>query len=160
VSAGRAAEAGGHRLAHHVVIGAPRPSVWRLVEEPEALMQWVHGLRSVRGPEGGPGGFALGATFEQRIRIGMMASTCRGEVVAFDAPASLGVRVQHALFRLAIDYEFRATGRRTEVACSAEIEGAALGTVVPRRKVEAVTLEILEDHLAALKALAEGHAPR
>jgi carbon monoxide dehydrogenase subunit G len=160
VSAGRAAEAGGHRLAHQVVIGVPRPSVWRLVEEPEALMQWVHGLRSVTSPEGRPGGFALGATFEQRIRIGMIASSCRGEVIAFDAPSSLGVQVQHALFRLVIDYRFRAAGRQTEVACSAAIEGAALGTVVPRRKVEAVTFEILEEHLAALKALAEGGQAR
>ena len=53
-----------HRLAHHVSIAAPRARVWRLVEEPEALVQWVHGLTAVKAPDGAPGGFALGATFD------------------------------------------------------------------------------------------------
>lgn len=154
--AGQRASAEPHWLEHRVRIGAPRPKVWRLVEEPESLMQWVHGLRSVTAAGGGPGGFALGATFVQRVKIGLVPSACQGEVTAFEAPSRLAVVVRHSLFELDIGYEFTADGgRATKVVCQAAVHGLALGTVIPRRKVEAVTSELLEEHLAALRALAE-----
>ncbi len=157
MTAGRAASSGAHQLEHRVLIAAPRDRVWRLVEEPDALMQWVHGLRSVKAPDGGPGGFALGATFVQRVKIGLVPSACRGEVTVFDAPSRLAVVVHHSLFQLDIGYAFTNGGRRaTEVICQASVHGLALGTVIPRRKVEAVTSELLEEHLSALQALAEG----
>lgn len=137
-------------------IDAPRNRVWRLVEDPEALMQWVHGMTSVSASDGGPGGFALGATFVQRVRIGLVSSACRGEVTAFEPPSRLAVVVHHALFELDIEYDFDAIARQTEVVCVASVHGRALGTVIPRRKVEQVTFALLEEHLAALRALAEG----
>jgi len=156
VTAGRAASSGAHRLEHRVLIAAPRNRVWRLVEDPDALMQWVHGLRSVTARDGGPGGFALGATFVQRVKIGLVSSACNGEVTAFEAPSRLAVVVHHALFALDIGYDFAASGRQaTNVVCQASVHGLALGTVIPRRKVEAVTSELLEEHLSALQALAE-----
>jgi len=156
VRAGQRASADPHWLQHRVRIGAPRDRVWRLVEEPESLMQWVHGLRSVTAADGGPGGFALGATFVQRVKIGLVPSACQGEVTAFEAPSRLAVVVRHSLFELDIGYDFAAEGSRaTRVVCQAAVHGLALGTVIPRRKVEAVTSELLEEHLAALRALAE-----
>jgi len=149
-----------HRLEHRVVIAAPRDDVWALVEDPDALMTWVHGLRSVTAANGMPGGFALGATFVQRVRIGLVATACRGEVTAFVPPSSLAVVVHHALFDLDIEYQFAAAGRGTEVACKAAVHGRALGTVIPRAKVEAVTSALLAEHLAALQALAEGSSTR
>lgn len=149
-----------HRLEHRVVIAAPRERVWRLVEDPAALMQWVHGLRSVTAPGGGPGGFTLGATFVQRVRIGLVATACRGEVTAFTAPSGLTVVVHHALFDLDMAYAFRAGGRRTTVSCRAAVHGRALGVVIPRTRVKEVTGRLLEDHLGALRTLAEGTQPR
>jgi len=153
-------QAGPHRLAHRVSIAASRARVWRLVEDPEALVQWVHGLTAVKGPDGAPGGFALGATFVQRVRIGLIASPCRGEVTAFAAPERLSVVVHHALFDLDIGYEFVAAARQTRVRCEAAVHGRALGTVVPRSKVEQVTSDLLVEHLEALRSLAEGGAFR
>ena len=155
MSAARAEPEGAHRLSHRVLIAAPRPKVWRLVEDPEALMQWVDGLRSVDAPPGSSGGFVLGATFVQRIRLGPVPSACQGEVIESVPPARLGVRIRHALFGLSIAYDFAAEGRRTAVSCRASVQGAVLGKVVPRHKVERVTRELLAEHLAALKALAE-----
>ncbi len=151
----RSVPADAHRLDHRVVIEAPRGRVWRLVEDPAALMQWVHGMRSVTSADGSPGGFALGATFVQRIRIGLVPTPCRGEVTEFKPQSRLAVVVHHALFDLDIGYKFAAVGHRTEVTCHAAVHGRALGTVIPRSKVEEVADEILEDHLGALKALAE-----
>jgi len=144
-----------HRLDHRVLIDAPRARVWTLVEDPAALLQWVHGMRSVTAADGSPGGFALGATFVQRIRIGLVPTACRGEVTEFQPKSKLAVVVHHALFDLDIAYQFAAVGQRTEVTCHAAVHGRALGTVLPRAKVERVADEILEDHLGALKALAE-----
>lgn len=153
----RTVPAGAHLLEHRVTIGAPRARVWRLVEDPDALTQWVHGLTSVSAAGGGPGGFALGATFVQRVRIGLVATACRGEVTLFEAPSRLAVIVHHTLFELGIAYAFDQEGRgSTVVSCEASVHGRALGTVIPRRKVEQVTSELLEEHLAALRALAEG----
>ena len=144
-----------HRLDHRVLIDAPRAHVWTLVEEPAALMEWVHGMRSVTAADGGPGAFALGATFVQRIRIGLVPTPCRGEVTEFQPQSRLAVVVHHALFDLDIGYKFVAVGQRTEVTCHAAVHGRALGAVLPRAKIERVADEILEDHLGALKALAE-----
>jgi carbon monoxide dehydrogenase subunit G len=144
-----------HRLERRIVIAAPRDQVWGLVEDPEALMQWVHGLQSVTSASGMSGGFALGATFVQRIRIGLVPTACRGEVVECVPPGRLAVVVHHALFDLDIRYDFKAAGRRTEVSCSAAVRGRALGTVIPRHKVEEVTAGILTEHLDALRTLAE-----
>lgn len=151
----RSVPADAHRLDHRVVIEASRSHVWRLVEDPAALMQWVHGMRSVTSADGSPGGFALGARFVQRIRIGLVPTPCRGEVTEFKPQSRLAVVVHHALFDLDIAYKFAAVGQRTEVTCHAAVHGRALGTVIPRSKVEEVADEILEDHLGALKALAE-----
>lgn len=151
----RSVPADAHRLDHRVVIAAPRSRVWQLVEDPAALMRWVHGMRSVTSADGSPGGFALGARFVQRIRIGLVPTPCRGEVTEFKPQSRLAVVVHHALFDLDITYNFAAVGQRTEVACHAAVHGRALGTVIPRAKVEEVADAILEDHLGALKALAE-----
>lgn len=151
----RSVPADAHRLDHRVVIEASRSRVWQLVEDPAALMQWVHGMRSVTSADGSPGGFALGARFVQRIRIGLVPTPCRGEVTEFKPQSRLAVVVHHALFDLDIAYKFAAVGQRTEVTCHAAVHGRALGTVIPRSKVEEVADEILEDHLGALKALAE-----
>lgn len=155
----RAVPPDAHRLDHRVLVNAPRDRVWKLVEDPAALMQWVHGMKSVAGPDGRPGGFALGATFVQRIRIGLVPTACRGEVIHFQPPSRLDVVVHHALFDLDISYRFEAVGQQTEVACEAAVHGRALGTVVPRAKVEQVTNTILKDHLGALRTLAEGRRP-
>jgi uncharacterized protein YndB with AHSA1/START domain len=155
VTGQRSIPADAHRLDHRVVIAAPRGRVWKLVEDPAALMQWVHGMRSVTAADGRPGGFALGATFVQRIRIGLVPTPCRGEVTEFKPQSRLAVVVHHALFDLDIAYSFASVGQRTEVTCHAAVLGRALGTVLPRAKIERVADEILEDHLGALKALAE-----
>lgn len=155
----RAVPPDAHRLDHRVLINAPRERVWKLVEDPAALMQWVHGMKSVTGPDGRPGGFALGATFVQRIRIGLVPTSCRGEVIECQPPSRLAVVVHHALFDLDITYRFEAVGPQTDVTCQAAVHGRALGTVVPRAKVEEVTSAILENHLGALRALAEGRPP-
>jgi carbon monoxide dehydrogenase subunit G len=147
--------AGAHRLQQRISIAAPRDEVWSLVEDPDALMQWVHGLKSVTSAKGMPAGFALGATFVQRIRIGLIPTACRGEVVECVPPSRVAVVVHHSLFDLEISYDFAAVGRRTEVSCRAAIEGRALGTVIPRHKVEEVTADILTEHLDALRTLAE-----
>lgn len=154
------AEAPGHRLVHEVVVAAPRPAVWRLVEDAEALKSWVPGLRSVTAPDGEPGGFGPGATFVQRVRIGLLASACHGTVTEFVSPSRLAVTVRHALFDLDIGYAFAPLGQKTRVVCEAGLRGQALGTVVPRAAVERVTAGLLEEHLASLQALAEGRAGR
>lgn len=147
-------------MEHEVVVAAPRPSVWRLVEDAEALRAWVPGLRSVTTPDGEAGGFRLGATFVQRVRIGLIASACHGTVTEFDSPSRLAVTVSHSLFDLDIAYGFEARGRRTRVACQATIRGRALGSVVPLSAIERVTSELLAEHLAALQALAEERTSR
>lgn len=119
-------------------------------------MRWVDGLRSVAAPGGGPGGFSLGATFIQRVRLGPVESACRGEVTAFDAPSRLSVLVRHRLFELGMSYTFVADGRRTEVRCDAAVRGGALGAVLSRARLEARTSELLVEHLEALRSLAEG----
>ena len=160
MSGPRATAPGAHRLDHRVLIEAPLNRVWQLVEDPAALMQWVHGLRSVTGADGRPGGFATGATFVQRIRIGLVPTACRGEVTEFRPRTRLAVVVHHALFDLDIAYQFAEAGQRTEVTCRAAVHGRALGTVIPQGKVEQVTGGILEEHLAALRALAERRQAR
>ena len=155
MSATRKGAAAAHQLEQRIMIAAPRDDVWSLVEEPEALMQWVHGLQSVSSASGMSGGFALGATFVQRIRIGLIPTACRGEVVECVPPSRVAVVVHHALFDLDIAYDFTSVGRRTEVACQAVVRGKALGTVIPRSKVEEVTEGILTEHLEALRSLAE-----
>ena len=136
-----------HRLEQSLIIAAPRDAVWSLVEEPESLKQWVHGLQSVTSASGMPGGFSLGATFVQRIRVGLIPTACRGEVVECVPPSRLAVVVHHALFDLDIRYEFAAEGSRTLVTCRAGVHGRAMGTVIPRHKVEEVTADILAEHL-------------
>jgi carbon monoxide dehydrogenase subunit G len=155
VKSARRAAAAPHRLEQRLEIAAPRDEVWSLVEDPDALMQWVHGLQSVTSPSGMSGGFSLGATFVLRIRIGLIPTACRGEVVECVPPSRVAVVVHHSLFDLDISYSFAAAGRRTEVTCQAAVRGKALGSVIPRHKVEEVTAGILTEHLDALRALAE-----
>ena len=127
----RGRPAAAHRLEQRLVIAAPRDEVWSLVEDPDALMQWVHGLQSVTSASGMSGGFALGATFVQRIRIGLIPDRVSGrghrvrpaESGGGGRP-SLAVRPRHQL-------RLRGGGRRTEVTCRAAVHGRALGTVIP-----------------------------
>lgn len=150
-----ASGSGPHRLEHEIRLRAGVGRVWTLLEDPEAIRKWNPEIRQITPAPGGGGRLGLGATFRQRIRIGLLPTTCRGEVVASSAERRQVVVVHHALFNLTIEYLLDAVGQGTRLRCRAAIEGRGLGAAVPSAHVEGVTFALLEEHLGALKALAE-----
>jgi carbon monoxide dehydrogenase subunit G len=152
----RRAEAGSgpHRLEHEIRLRAGISRVWTLLEDPDELRKWNPEIRHIT-PAAGGGRFGVGATFRQRIRIGLFPTTCKGEVVASSSGRRQVVVVHHALFNLTIEYLLEVVGESTRLRCRALIEGRGLGAGMPSAHIEGVTFELLEEHLEALKALAE-----
>jgi carbon monoxide dehydrogenase subunit G len=145
---------GPHRLEHEIRLKAGLARVWTLLEDPDEIPKWNPEIRHIV-PVPGSRRLGVGATFRQRIRIGLLPTSCKGEVIASSPGRRQVVVVHHALFNLSIEYLLTAEGRGTRLRCRAAIEGRGLGAAMPTAHVEGVTFALLEEHLEALRALAD-----
>ena len=140
---------------YSVEMRAPIDKVFECVEDTDKMKQWMEGLEetiytSERDPVN-----PVGTKFKQRIREGGRVQEYDGEVLAYEKPKHLAVRIGNKHFHAVADYRFSTTvdGTRLDYKCDVTCHSGFV-------KVMAFLFgwfmkRILRKQMTKLKALAE-----
>ena len=146
-------------VRHKLEIEAPIGRVFALVDDPQKIKLWMHGLEETvyRTPRNKAN--PVGTRFTQRIRQGRQLAEYDGEVTAYDKPRHLAVRMGNEKFAFDVDYRLSDLGGRTQLDYTAT--GAdATGLARPAAAFFAfVTRRIAAKQMRRLKKIAESGAP-
>jgi uncharacterized protein YndB with AHSA1/START domain len=136
-------------------IHAPIERAFACVDDAELMKIWMEGLVDTEYPDGIDKDHPVGTKFKQKIKEGGRVVEYDGEVLAYEKPRLLGVRIGNRMFSVDVFYQFEAIaeGTRLKYECRltyhnvvAKMMGIMFGWLSKR---------ILVKQMTALKALAE-----
>src|SRR5262252_4650646 len=102
-----------------VEMKAPIDKVFECVEDTDKMKQWMDGLEeTIYTSERDPAN-PVGTKFKQKIREGGRVQEYDGEVLAYEKPKHLAVRIGNKMFAAVADYRFTPThdGTRLNYTC-------------------------------------------
>jgi len=142
-------------VTYSIEMNAPIERVFDYVEDTEKMKLWMDGLEETVYTSGRDPANPVGTKFKQRIREGGRVQEYDGEVLAYEKPKHLAVRIGNKYFHAVADYRFTpvAEGTRLDYACDVtchswfvKVMGFLFGWFMKR---------ILRKHMTKLKDLAE-----
>ncbi len=136
-------------------IRAPIDRVFNLLEDPDKLKLWMHGLEDTQYVGEFDPSNPIGARFKQRIREGGRVQEYDGEVTAFAKPKHLGVRIFNPQFSVQVDYRLTPTADGTHLDYSADVSCGNWFMRLMARLFGFFMRRILRKQMNALKELAE-----
>jgi uncharacterized protein YndB with AHSA1/START domain len=140
-------------------VAAPVALVFDLVDDPEAQTAWRDGLVDTVATSGHSREQPVGATFVQRVRMAGRLVSWRVEILAWERPQRIAVRVGVGPVRVDVDWRFEALAEdRTRLTWSAEPSGHGLLRRLSGPAVGFFGARALGSQVEALAALAEGRA--
>ena len=89
-------------LEHVTEIRASRERVFDYISNPEKLRLWAKGMEERTDLT--PGRHGVGTRFRQRIREGGRVTEYEGEILAYDPPAHLQVRMARGPLTMTMEY--------------------------------------------------------
>jgi uncharacterized protein YndB with AHSA1/START domain len=147
-------------LRHTLEIDAPIEQVFALLDDPQKIKLWMHGLEETVYKTKRNRQQPVGTRFTQRLKQGRRISEYDGEVTAYERPTHLALRISNDSFAFDVDYRLADLGGRTRLeytATGADPKGLAR----PAGAFFAlVTRRISAKQMRRLKAVAESRANR
>jgi uncharacterized protein YndB with AHSA1/START domain len=143
------------KFTYSMDINAPIERVFDLIDDPEKIKQWMDGLEGTTFPEGRNPDNPVGTKFKQRIKEGSRIQEYDGEVMSYEKPKNLSVKVANKQIAVLVDYNLSpiAGGTRLDYACEvfcfswiARVMGRLFGWLMK---------SILRKQMDNLKAVAE-----
>jgi hypothetical protein len=132
--------------------------LWSFLDEGEKRKLWMKGVLEDVETSSGPRG--TGSTFRMKIKEGGRVGVYDGEVVAYDPPRHLGVKLTGPAFRdsaMFVHYRLADLGARTHLDYEASIETKGWMKILGPLFVLFGRLQ-LKSFFRTLKALAEAPA--
>ncbi|MCB9730000.1 MAG: SRPBCC family protein [Deltaproteobacteria bacterium] len=146
-------------LSFSRVVAAPVGRVFALVDDPEMQKLWRAGLLDTVATSEHRREAPVGATFRQRVRTGTRVVSWRVEILEWERPRVIAVRVAAGAVRVDVRWRFEAQGDgRTRVSWSAEPSGGGVARWLAGPVVGLFGGRALGAQVAALAALAEAEA--
>jgi uncharacterized protein YndB with AHSA1/START domain len=142
-------------MTYSIEMKAPIDKVFDCVDDREKLKLWMDGLAETTYVTERDPANPVGTKFRQKIREGGRVQEYDGEVIAYEKPKHLAVRIGNTHFHAVADYRFSPTddGTRLDYACDVtchgwfvKVMGFLFGWFVKR---------MLRKQMAKLKELAE-----
>lgn len=145
-------------IAFQVDIEAPLEQVWAFLDDEARLPLWMPEIVETVYPRGIDRASPIGTRFRQKLKEGGRIKDYDGEVIAYQAPRLLGLRVGDGTVSVDVTYALSPIGTGTRLDYSAEITvksllGRILGFLFRPR-----TMRILNRHMVNLKRLSEDAA--
>jgi uncharacterized protein YndB with AHSA1/START domain len=142
-------------LKHRLEIDAPIERVFALVDDPEKVKLWMRGLQETVYKTKRNRQQPVGTRFTQRMKQGRRLAEYEGEVIAYEKPTHLALRIGTETFAFDIDYRLTDLGGRTLLEYTAT--GAdPKGTARPAGAFFAwITRRISGKQMRRLKQIAE-----
>ncbi len=108
------------RMQRQVQLDAPIERVFSFLSDPELMKRWIPELVEVTHVSGELN--TPGATFTQKLKEGGRVGTYNGEILAFEAPKHVAVRIYNDMFEVRTDYELRPEGSGTSLDYVCDME--------------------------------------
>jgi len=143
------------RAIYRLNINAPVGIVFNLVDDDEKVKLWMDGLEEIVYPWGRNYENPVGTRFRQKVREGGRIAEYCGEVIAYDKPTHLGLRIGNSKFLMQVDYRFTPNATGTRLDYEAEMIEARWFIRLMSRFFNGLTIRILERQMNRLKQLAE-----
>lgn len=137
-------------------IEAPAERIFELITDDEKKKEWAEGVMETFYPEGRPDR-PVGTRFIQKIKEGGHVTEYAGEILVFDKPHHLAVKMSNRHFDMLMKFDLKPMGKQTRVDFSVQMPKAGLLAQAVGKVFGWFTKMILKKQLAALKVLAEGH---
>jgi len=142
-------------ITYRMELNAPIERAFNMVDDDRKARQWMNGLKEIiyifpynrHNP--------VGAKFKQRVREGVRVVEYDGEIVAYDKPRHLGLRIGNRQLTVQIDYRFSATGEGTELEYSSRTLRTGRGGLLMDRFFGWLAQRLVERQMQTLKELAE-----
>ncbi|MEZ4269204.1 MAG: SRPBCC family protein, partial [Myxococcota bacterium] len=140
-------------------VAAPATLLFDLVDDPEAQRAWRDGLVDTVATSGHTRDAPVGATFVQRVRMAGRLVAWQVEILAWERPRRIAVRVGVGPVRVDVRWRFEALdGGGSRLTWSAEPSGGGLLQRLSGPAVGFFGARALAGQVAALAALAERRA--
>lgn len=137
-------------------MAAPAALLFDLVDDPEAQRAWRDGLVDTVATSGHTRAEPVGATFVQRMRMAGRLVSWRVEILAWERPQRIAVRVAAGPVRVDVDWRFDAlAGGGTRLVWRAAPSGEGIISRLAGPAVGYFGARALASQVEALAALAE-----
>jgi uncharacterized protein YndB with AHSA1/START domain len=142
-------------VTYSMAVNAPVGKLFDCVEDTEKMKLWMDGLEeTIYTTERDPAN-PVGTKFKQKIREGGRVQEYDGEVMAYEKPEHLAVRIGNRHFQANVDYRFTPTPEGTRLDYTCEITCHNWFVRVMAFMFGWLTKRILRKLMAKLKELAE-----
>lgn len=108
------------RMQRQVQLDAPMERVFPLLSEPEQMKRWMPELVEVTHVSGEVN--QPGYRFKQKLKEGGRVGTYDGEILAFESPQHVAVRIYNDMFEVRVDYRLQPEGSGTRLDYVADLE--------------------------------------
>lgn len=143
------------RANYRLNINAPVGTVFNLVDDDEKVKLWMDGLEETLYPWGRNRENPVGTKFRQKVREGGRMAEYDGEVIAYEKPTHLAIRIGNSEFLMQVDYRLTPGPTGTRLDYHAEMIEARWFIRLMSRFFNWLTIRILERQMKKLKQLAE-----
>lgn len=141
-------------MTHVAEIRASRDRVFDYLADPDKMKQWAKGMEE--RVDLSPDPKRAGARFTQRIREGGRVNEYDGEILAYDAPARLAVRMTRGPIAMTMDARLtEATPGVTRLEQRFSMESRSAVMRLVGRLFAPLTRSLMRRQFAALKEAAE-----
>jgi len=141
--------------SYSVEIKAPIDKVFNCVEDTEKMKQWMEGLEETTYTSDRDPANPVGTKFKQKIREGGRVQEYDGEVLAYEKPKHLAVRIGNKFFHAVADYRFAPTHEGTRLDYTCNVTCHSWFIRVMAFMFGWLTKRILRKQMTKLKELAE-----
>jgi hypothetical protein len=143
------------KLTYMIDIEAPIHKVFECINNDELIKQWMHGLQEVIYVSELNKDNPVGVKFKHKIKEGAKIQEYDGEIIAYEKPNLLGVRISHSMFAIDVYYRLSTieNGTRLHYECMTTFQNwfaKLMGFLFSW-----FTKKILYKQMNSLKALAE-----
>jgi uncharacterized protein YndB with AHSA1/START domain len=136
-------------------IKASAEKIFDLITDDEKKKKWAQGLAETTYPEGRNKQHPVGTKFIQKIKEGHRLTEYNGEILAFEPPRHLSVRMSNKHIDMDMHFNLKPMGQKTQVDFVVEMPRAGLLARTAGKVFGWFTKMILKNQLSALKTMAE-----
>jgi uncharacterized protein YndB with AHSA1/START domain len=135
-------------------IAAPPERVFGLLDDPVQMKRWMQGLEettfTVRDPDN-----PVGSRFRQRLREGDKVAEFDGEILAYETPVHLAMRIGDEHFSVEVDYRLTAVEGGTRLDYAARPTHRTLKSRFLDAVLRPLTAGLVKRQMDSLKRVAE-----
>lgn len=146
------------RSSYSIDINAPQDVAFECVDNDDEVKKWVDGLMETSYPNGKNPDTPVGTKFKQKIKEGGRVKEYTGEVIKYDKPHLIAVRLYDKMFSVDVYYRFIQIPHGTRLDYEADITFHNWFAKTMGKLFSGESERIIEKQMLKLKELAESKA--